>query len=131
MTEPRRFFQTLNSPNRSKEDRSRVIYEWRVYEIMPGKKKPLGERFAKHSLRLFKKHGMEVLGFWESSVGGRSNTYYYMLAFKSLGHLEEAWRSFSSDPEWQEVVASSEKDGPLVSSISNIVLRPTSFSPLQ
>ena len=108
-----------------------MIFEWRIYEIIPGKKKALGERFAKHTLRLFKKHGMEVVGFWESAIGGRSNAYYYMLAFKNLGHLEEAWRSFSSDPEWQEVVATSEKDGQLVSSITNMVLRPTYFSPLQ
>jgi hypothetical protein len=108
-----------------------MIYEWRVYEIIPGRKRQLNERFANHTTRMFKKHGMEVVGFWENAVGGRSNTLYYMLAFKSLGHLEEAWKSFSADPEWQEVVKESEKDGPIVSSVTNMVLRPTQYSPLQ
>ena len=59
-----------------------MIYEWRVYEIIPGKKKLLNERFAKHTIGLFEKHGMTVVGFWENVIGGRTNTLYYMLAFK-------------------------------------------------
>ena len=108
-----------------------MIYEWRVYEIIPGKKKNLNERFAKHTMRLFEKHGMSVVGFWESSIGGRTNTLYYMLAFKNLDHLESAWRDFAADPEWQKVASESEKDGPLVASITNMVLKPTYYSPMQ
>jgi NIPSNAP protein len=108
-----------------------MIYEWRVYEIVPGKKKLLNERFANHTVRLFKKHGMEVMGFWENFVGGRTNTLYYMLAFKDLRHLEEAWKSFGSDPEWHEVVRDSERDGPIVSGVTNMILKPMQYSPLQ
>ena len=107
-----------------------MIYEWRVYEIVPGKKRALNERFAKHTVRLFEKHGMSVVGFWESIVGGRTNALYYMLAFKNLDHLESAWRDFQADPEWQEVASSSEKEGPLVASITNMVLKPAYFSPM-
>ena len=108
-----------------------MIYEWRVYEIVPGKKKQLNERFSSHTVGLFKKHGIAVVGFWESSVGGRTNTLYYMLAFKSLADLEAAWKNFSSDPEWHKVVAESEKEGPLIVSITNMVLKPTQYSPMQ
>ncbi len=108
-----------------------MIYEWRVYEIVPGKKKLLNERFAKHTMMLFEKHGMSVVGFWESMVGGRTNTLYYMLAFKDLDHLESAWKDFQSDPEWQEVARVSEKDGPLVVSITNMALKPTYYSPMR
>jgi NIPSNAP len=108
-----------------------MIYEWRVYEIIPGKKRLLNERFAKHTVRLFKKHGISVVGFWENMIGGRTNTLYYLLAFADLGHLEAAWKDFGSDPEWQEVVSTSEKDGPIIASITNMVLRPTQYSPLQ
>jgi NIPSNAP len=78
-----------------------MIYEWRVYEIIPGKRRQLNDRFANHTVGLFKKHGMEVVGFWESVIGGRTNTLYYMLGFKNLAHREDAWKSFSSDPEWE------------------------------
>jgi hypothetical protein len=108
-----------------------MIYEWRVYEMIPGKKKNLHERFAKHTLRLFEKHGMSVVGFWENSVGGRSNTLYYMLAFKNMEHLETAWRDFAADPEWRAVASESEKDGPIVANIRNTVLKPTYYSPMQ
>jgi hypothetical protein len=108
-----------------------MIYEWRVYEIIPGKKRALNERFANHTLGLFKKHGIQVVGFWENMIGGRSNTLYYMLAFKNLEHLEAAWKSFSSDPDWQKAASDSEKDGPIVASITNMVLKPTQYSPMQ
>jgi hypothetical protein len=108
-----------------------MIYEWRVYEIIQGKKKLLNERFAKYTVQLFEKHGMSVVGFWESVIGGRTNTLYYMLAFEDLGHREEAWKSFSSDPEWQRAAADSEKDGPIVASITNMILKPTQYSPMQ
>jgi hypothetical protein len=108
-----------------------MIYEWRVYEIIPGKRRQLNDRFANHTVGLFKKHGMEVVGFWESVIGGRTNTLYYMLGFKNLAHREDAWKSFSSDPEWQQVATDSEKDGPIVASIRNMVLQPTPYSPMQ
>ena len=108
-----------------------MIYEWRVYEIIPGKKKLLNERFAKHTIGLFEKHGMTVVGFWENVIGGRTNTLYYMLAFKNLDHLETSWKNFASDREWQEVASNSEKDGPLVVSETNMVLKPTQYSPMQ
>jgi len=108
-----------------------MIYEWRVYEIIPGKKKLLNERFAKHTIGLFEKHGMTVVGFWENVIGGRTNTLYYMLAFNNLDHLGTAWKNFASDPEWQEVASNSERDGPLVVSETNMVLKPTQYSPMQ
>jgi len=70
-----------------------MIYEWRVYEIVPGKRKALNDRFARNTIRLFEKHGMKVIGFWENLVGGSTNTLYYMLGFRDLGHLESAWKS--------------------------------------
>ena len=108
-----------------------MIYEWRVYEIVPGKRKALNDRFANFTLKLFAKHDMKVVGFWENAVGGSTNTLYYMLAFKNLAHFESAWREFKGDPEWRQVVASTEKDGPLVVKESNIALSPTDYSPMK
>jgi NIPSNAP len=121
----------LNSLNAVASSATPMIYEWRVYEIIPGKRKVLNERFAKHTIALFEKHGMSVVGFWENVIGGRTSRLYYMLAFKDLGHLEAAWRDFQSDPEWQQVARDSEKDGPIVASITNMVLKPTDYSPMQ
>jgi len=108
-----------------------MIYEWRVYEIVPGKRKQLNERFAKDTLNLSEKHGIKVVGFWENKIRGASNTLYYMLAFQDLTHLQNACKSFTDDPEWQSILSNTEKDGPLRSKISNIVLTPTDYSPLK
>ena len=108
-----------------------MIYEWRIYEIVPGKRRQLNERFANHTLALFKKHGLKVVGFWESSVGGTSNMLYYMLAFDDMTQRESAWKSFREDQEWQKVSRESEKDGPLVAKITNMILAPTDYSPMK
>ncbi len=108
-----------------------MIYEWRVYEVMPGKRRALNERFAKHAMRLFEKHGMKVVGFWETRIGGPNNRLYYMLGYRDLAHLEECWNNFRADPEWQNVLAESEKDGPLVAKVTNVALTPTQYSPMK
>lgn len=107
-----------------------MIYEWRVYEVALGKMDALNDRFTNVSLRLFMKHGIKVVGFWRAIVG-TSNILYYMLAFNSLAHREKVWNEFLCDPEWVEAKRRSEKDGPLVERIQNMILEPTSYSPLQ
>ena len=47
------------------------------------------------------------------------------------GQRERAWASFRDDPEWQQVRAASEVDGPLTTRITNALWAPTDFSPLQ
>ena len=105
-----------------------MIYEWRVYEIVPGKKKNLNERFAKHTMGLFEKHGMSVVGFWENSIGGRTNALYYMLAFKNLDHLEYCLEGLRSRPR---VATGGERvrEDTLVASIRNMVSSPPTTPP--
>ena len=107
-----------------------MIYEWRVYEILPGRMANINNRFANITLKLFQKHGIKVIGFWEAVVG-TSNTLYYMIAFENMAHREKAFNAFASDPEWIKARAESEKDGPIVSRVYNMLLRPTPYSPLQ
>ena len=108
-----------------------MIYEWRVYQIVPGKARQLNERFANHTAALFRKHGMEIVGVWENSVGCATNTLYYMLGFEDAAQRESAWKSFKEDPEWQRVAKESEKDGPLVARERNMILTPTYYSPMK
>ncbi len=107
-----------------------MIYEWRVYEAVPGKMAALNNRFAKLTLRLFKKHGLTVVGFWQADIG-TSNVLYYMLAFDDLAQRDKAWAAFRVDPEWRQGRAESEREGPLVARVTSSILRPTSYSPMQ
>jgi hypothetical protein len=107
-----------------------VIYELRIYDTLPGKLPALNERFANTTLRIFEKHGIKVVGFW-TDVIGVSNRLTYMVAFADAAQRDRAWRATLSDPELVTAFAESEKDGPLIAKMTNTILRPTAYSPLQ
>ena len=108
-----------------------MIYEYRVYEAMPGKLPDLQARFRNHTLKIFERHGMKNIGYWTSDVGDYSDRLIYILAFEDAGQRERAWEGFRNDSEWQKVRAESEANGPLVKRVSNSLLSPTDYSPLQ
>jgi hypothetical protein len=84
-----------------------MIYELRSYEVVPGRMPAMHARFKNHTVGLFKKHGIEVLGFWEAMIG-TSNVLHY-----SAGSRPRAPRgpgqSSAPDPEWLRVRAESRR----------------------
>jgi len=108
-----------------------VIYELRIYDCFPGRLPALHERFARHTLPLFERHGIRSVGYWTTEIGPSNNELTYLLAFEDLGQRERAWHAFKSDPEWQRVKAESERDAPIVRAVRNQILMPTPYSPLQ
>lgn len=109
-----------------------MIYEERIYSIVPGKIADINNRFANVTMRLFEKHGMKVIGFWQTIIGLNSlNELVYILAFEDLNHRQAAWDAFINDEEWLKARRESEKDGMIVSNVTNKILRPTTYSPLQ
>jgi hypothetical protein len=54
-----------------------------------------------------------------------------MLPWESLAERETRWTAFQNDPAWHKVRDDSERDGPIVASISNQILTPTPFSQLK
>jgi hypothetical protein len=107
-----------------------MIYEYRAYYIVPGRMPDIQRRFRDVTMGLFTKHGIRVVGFWETVIG-ESNELVYICAYDDLAHRERAWRAFMADPEWQAAKKSSEAAGPLVERVVNKIWRPTAFSPLQ
>ena len=109
-----------------------MIYEWRVYEAYPGRMDALNERFAKTTLKYFEKHGIKVIGFWTAIIG-TSNVLYYMLAYEDLAKRERSWNAFSADPGWIKARTETEQraGGPLTERITNMILKPTDYSPMK
>ena len=107
-----------------------MIYELRSYEVVPGRMPAMHARFQNHTLGLFRRHHIEVVGFWEAIIG-TSNALHYMVRFDDLAHRERAWAGFGADPEWHRVRAESERDGPIVARIRNEIWRPSPYSPIQ
>ena len=107
-----------------------MIYEYRAYYAAPGKMPDIQKRFADHTMKLFAKHGIKVVGFWESVIG-QSNELVYICAFNDLEHRMKAWASFQAEPDWQAARKASEANGPLLEKFVNKIWKATSFSPLQ
>lgn len=107
-----------------------MIYEWRVYEVVPGKMDANNDRFQKIVLKFFEKYGIKVVGFWQADIG-TSNTLYYMLAWENMAQREKVWSAFLADPERIKAIMETERDGPLVERVVNTLLRPTSYSPMK
>ncbi|UCH02176.1 MAG: NIPSNAP family protein [Candidatus Bathyarchaeota archaeon] len=107
-----------------------MIYEWRIYEVMPGKMSMLNNVFEKLLVKLFKKHGIRVIGFWQTVIGTGSRLYY-LVSFENLAGRDKAWNSFYSDPEFIKGWANAAREGPLVAKVINTILQPTQYSPMK
>ena len=108
-----------------------MIYELRVYHCVPGRLPALLKRFDTITLEIWERHGIRQAGFWTVAIGNSNQDLYYLLQWESLAERETKWGAFMADPEWIEKRAESEKDGPIVASITNEILEPTSFSSVQ
>ena len=107
-----------------------MLYEYRAYYVMPGRMPDIQRRFAEVTMKLFQKHGVRVVGFWDTVIG-ESNEMVYILAWQDLGERERVWSTFMADPDWLAARKASEANGPLVERVVNKIWRPTPFSPLQ
>jgi len=109
-----------------------MIYELRTYWAAPGKSDDLHRRFRDLTVNVFKRHDMQLVGFWTPApVTPESGSLVYILAFESTAAMEKAWDNFRADPEWINGKAASEVNGTLVEKITSVVLSPTDYSPLK
>ena len=109
------------------------VFELRTYYAHPGKMAALNERFRKHTCKLFEKHGMTVIGFWNPSDDPKDaeRRLIYVLAFPGREAAGRSWKAFRDDPDWQAVRKASEQDGPLVERVESVFMKATDYSPLK
>lgn len=99
-----------------------MFYELRIYDIVPGRMKVATDRIANHAVRYWKKYGITAVLFTEP-VFGESPRLVYLLKWETLAEREAKWDPFVSDPEWLGIKNESEKDGPVVARITNMMLK--------
>ena len=111
------------------------VYEMRTYYAAEGKLEALHARFRDHTVAIFKKHDMTVVGFWvpvDATTGAATgNTLVYILSYPSLDARKKSWDAFGADPEWNAAKTESEKNGKLVDKVDSVFLTPTDYSPLR
>jgi hypothetical protein len=112
-------------------DPQTAIYELRIYYPAPGKLSALNARFREHTLKLFTKHGMHNVAYWneQPSKDAAEGRVVYILAYPSREAREASWKAFGADPEWRAVVATSEAGGKLVAKVDSSFMTLTDYSP--
>ncbi|MDX2286491.1 MAG: NIPSNAP family protein [Bacteroidia bacterium] len=118
-------FSSAQAPRPASDPR---CFELRIYQAAPGKMPALIDRFRNHTMALFERHGMVNMGYW-LTVGTPDTALVYLLAYPDRAARDAAWKAFGKDPAWKRVLRESERNGPLVDSISSILLHTTDFSP--
>lgn len=109
---------------------STVVYELRIYHVVPGKIDDLVARFRDHTMKLFANHGIKSVAYWTAlDEPVKSSTFFYILEHPSREAATANWKAFQDDPEWKSVKAKSEENGKLVEKIDSTFLTLTDFSP--
>ncbi len=107
-----------------------MVYELRIYEVVPGRMTALHNRFVHITSRLFEKHGIHVLGYWTELIG-QNDRLIYLVEWANLAERERKWGAFANDPEWITARDKTEESGPIVARVTNTILQPTPYSPLR
>ena len=108
------------------------VYELRTYTCFEGKLEALKARFRDHTIEIFKRHGLESVGYWVPEETEKSKTtLIYILVHPSLEAAKKNWDGFQNDPEWKKVSADSEANGKIVQKVESIYMDPADFSKLK
>ncbi len=106
------------------------IFELRTYHPYPGRRPALIKRFKDHTVKLFEKHGMQNIVYFEDT---NSEDLVYLVAHKNVQAAEKSWAAFVGDPAWVAAAMESQKDGPIVDRprIESVYLKALPFSKLK
>ncbi len=108
---------------------SSSVYELRIYSFNSGKKDDLLNRFRNHTLRLFKKHRIESIGYW-LPLDPADQRLHFLLRYPNREAREASWKAFMADPEWQAAYKASEAAGPILAKGPDVsFLQTTDYSP--
>ena len=108
------------------------VFELRTYQATPGNLGNLHARFRDHTIRIFRKHGMEIVGFWSpTSEEERDDILVYLLAHDSQDSADASWQAFGADPEWASVAEESNKNGQILAGVERKYMVATDYSPMK
>ena len=109
------------------------VYEMRTYTCNEGKLEALKARFRDHTIELFKRHGIESVGYWIPQDPEKSKTtLIYIIVHPSVDAAKKNWAEFMADPEWRKVAAESEKNVKILArSPESVFMDPADFSKLK
>jgi hypothetical protein len=114
------------------------VFELRTYTATPNNLGNLHARFRDHTVKLFEKHGMTNIGYWEPSQGekGAGSVLIYILAHKSVDAGKGSFDAFRKDADWLKARAASEEKGGGSLTVANggvksEYMKATDYSPIK
>jgi hypothetical protein len=107
-----------------------AFYEYRVYDVAPGKMAAVHKRFAEPGVRLLTKHGFKIIGIWQTSVGV-GNQLHEVFEWPDYETRAKAGAAMVADEEWLRATEEAERDGPLILRTRNEIWMATPYSPTQ
>lgn len=108
------------------------VFEIRTYVASAGKLDALKARFRDHTIRIFNRHNMTSIAYWQPVDGpGANSTLTYILAHESREAAAKNWAAFNADPEWVKVRTESNAAGNLVARVDSYFANPSDFSPIK
>ncbi len=125
------------SPEVKPAETGERVFELRTYTASAGNLGNLNARFRDHTLRLFEKHGMTNVGYWNPLEGqsGAGETLVYILAHRSVDAAKASFDAFRQDPDWLAARKASEDKagGPLTvkDGVKSVFMKATDFSPMR
>lgn len=103
-----------------------MLYELRIYDVVPGRMQAILDRFQYDTIKLFAKHGMKVTNFWVDADETK-NRLYYIFEHPDAASRERNYQSLMEDPELLEVIKRTEPNGNLHEKIEVIFLKRAPF----
>ena len=133
-----KFFQATDySPAIKADAAGNRVFELRTYTATPGNLEGLNARFRNHTVKLFEKHGMTNIAYWNlvKDQEGADSTLLYILAHKSQEAAKGSFDTFRVDPDWTAArKASEEKAGGSLTApngVQSLFMIPTDYSPIR
>ena len=109
-----------------------MLYEFRRYEVTPGKMPALLDRFGSFTVPKWKEEfGFRLIGFWTPDIGAPNDELIYILGWESLEEREQKFHVWHNAPERAARWTESEREGTLVRRVHNMLLQSTAHSPLE
>lgn len=103
-----------------------MLYELRIYQVVPGRMQAILNRFRDDTIRIFAKHEMKVTNFWVDADETRDRLYY-VLEHRDAASRERNFQAFLEDQEWLELKERTEPNGPLHENIEIVYMNEASF----
>lgn len=87
------------------------------------------EMFNSGEFGVFQRAGFWEVFYGDTLIGSHLPNLTYMVSFPDLAEMNAKWKAFGSDPEWKKLTHSPHFNfEEIVSSITNLILNPTSYS---